>query len=817
MRTGDRPILPAAVQSHEQARQLAARIVHESGVGRDALSPGSAKFLAHQMLADHVIETQRQEVERLYGEVAKLQQALNSTQHATPPAAAKNRLSFRSPLSGQSFHDETPTKTPPRTHSPRSTIPSPPGPADYDPHGAPPAYTESMVRPDSGLYYSNKPMPEPTANTLPRGSRIFPDNFGAELPFSGAGVSVGQPGVTPIRSSMRQSIGGTSHANYARQSAAEEDLLRQLADVLHQAPGELKGEHLSTAGACSPAFIHVPNFAKLALDTINHHEAQDRSVPTNLPGLQKSQHLSPSARTRASGILHSLGFPGYGPSAGFEAPPSTTGAAPRPGYPHLTQGDSRTSTAPSPFAGKTVPDSAWGAVGGDVLAVVRELRDKQREAEAEKAELQRRLAIAAGGGADDGAVFETPVEPLANFMDGRFTRLAIPPPTPPEGQFDERPVQKNSHVFGARQRSQPRVEEDFGERRHGSSTGYSVVQGSMANPGCTLLTADALPEGWKMYRTAEGRPYYYNTVTAKSHWKRPTAPAGKPLMINININVDKRKKRAAPEAFHQTLPQPLSSRPDGFSSFARHSLPVETIVQDTPYPGRYSQPFETDRPAVEAYSSHDVPTTAPHNSVSLHHSAGTSRKSQQHAMPTQAPLLSAPEAPDDGFPIHPNSAGDVSNAGTRYSQRSSRQSVPLSTKHRGEGDAGEELGRDRNHASSNPGALAESHQPPPHDSHPAEAEPSGAGLRVDDRTGSPVIAPQSNSTTVVGEGRGAHPASHSQLFHDSAPSALVHSRSTGSSQQQRCIACGTTLAFGATYCHNCGWRAVAPDAHTRSA
>eukprot|EP00755_Sulcionema_specki_P023660 Sspe_Gene.79428::Locus_49817_Transcript_2_3_Confidence_0.300_Length_840::g.79428::m.79428 len=58
----------------DSARQLARAIIQSNGARweTERCSPDTAAFLAHQMLADHVIETQRQEVARLQSEVSCL-------------------------------------------------------------------------------------------------------------------------------------------------------------------------------------------------------------------------------------------------------------------------------------------------------------------------------------------------------------------------------------------------------------------------------------------------------------------------------------------------------------------------------------------------------------------------------------------------------------------------------------------------------------------------------------------------------------------------------------------------------------------------
>lgn len=42
---------------------------------------------------------------------------------------------------------------------------------------------------------------------------------------------------------------------------------------------------------------------------------------------------------------------------------------------------------------------------------------------------------------------------------------------------------------------------------------------------------DALPDGWKQYRTPDGIPYYYNENTKQSSWSKPAIPKAKVLLL----------------------------------------------------------------------------------------------------------------------------------------------------------------------------------------------------------------------------------------------------------------------------------------------
>ena len=529
------PLTPIAVETQEQAAALAAQIIRESGLSQDMVSPGSARFIAHQILADHVIEAQKQELDRVTGEMLRLQALHGDGRQAAPPALAAPRSLPQS----QPSRPESVCAA--EKHNARASLASNFVSQEVGLFADPPDHTESMARPDSALV--GKGLTQ------------------AELVNQLVAVLRGEPATGLSRKSSTASALPATDA--------------------HRIHNELD----SLTKDSRPTSMHVPNFTHLASQTVLSVEGKGGVIPSELPNMKGIHNLpSPERRRRSANAPRNV---------------------------HEDLESTSTTLPPPPFAHKDPMEETvdWENVGQEVLGVLRDLHARQVEAEEEKVQLEEQLHVAmASPRRVEDDVFDSPVAPLDVGAIPYAVPQALPhlpqslphvsPASQPASQpYEEPPLPTSKATTPAVSRKSsaipspshyPQKEDPY---RAASSTAQSAIQGSLANPDYLVSPKAAsaaapedngdLPEGWKEYFAGE-KPYYYNTATGKSHWKRPTAAAGKPLMINININVDKRKKRGDTSEDQAATPVGVAV---GYSTPQAHNVPhVETIVhtQSTP-------------------------------------------------------------------------------------------------------------------------------------------------------------------------------------------------------------------------------------------
>ena len=896
-------MVPVIVETKEQAQVLAAQIIKDSGLSSELVSPGSARFMAHQILADHVIDTQKQELERLNTEIERLQHAVGGRGHqpaqetlAAPPAAAVP--GSRSAGEGSCI-DLT------------ALAPAVVTTAE------PPIHTDSMARPDSALVGSA---------AAAGGAGLTKDDLVRHLVsvLHGGDAAAAAPQLSQSQAQMSRHNSAALFAGQQHPNATANDnkrLSKELDELTHD----------------GPVSMHVPNFTRLAAQTVGSVEAVGGVVPEALPQMRGVQRLVESpARNRGGGGGGAVVGIGTEAPAGSEADLDSTS----------------TTLPPAPFShhdplrGREVD---WSTVGQDVLTLLRELHVRQIDAEREKALLEEQLTtILASPRAVTDDVFESPVVPLDTLADDpqafSAPATAAPPPAlgapaPPSDASAPRSVRGSrpasevdaaaatapaaapaaaaapaskhatpvaSHTSAplpvppATPLNPQQQQHQHDHRRMSSSTAQSAVQGSFTNPSFVLPTSppppparsvsgeqaaqSELPEGWRQYATSEGRPYYFNTATGKSHWRRPTAAAGKPLMINININVDKRKKRASAASLAggavqeqiesataaasavDATPRASPSHAGVDAASAAH---VETIVhtQDTAAatPAPHASAASIPPPSMLADQAAAPTSAVPSQRASLAAPASRAQSQSQAPHPTSVP-------PSARASVAASAAAAAATPGADQSAH-----APLSASHPlSAAAAAMDSFRGEDAPAAAAATAAASNRTPSQASHPqhpfqglqpqqlGSGTPGFLSYTVDDRTGSPLIVPPVNAvTTVVVEGgvgtasvsalilsllgRGLTPvSSHTQQEPTRTPRAASTSPralpdatgplAAGSTYvphltpllntpthitlTQCCVACGTGLNHGATYCHNCGYatlgKPLLPPSRTRA-
>eukprot|EP01062_Namystynia_karyoxenos_P068167 TRINITY_DN6248_c0_g1_i2.p1 TRINITY_DN6248_c0_g1~~TRINITY_DN6248_c0_g1_i2.p1 ORF type:complete len:584 (+),score=123.97 TRINITY_DN6248_c0_g1_i2:63-1754(+) len=113
-----------------------------------------------------------------------------------------------------------------------------------------------------------------------------------------------------------------------------------------------------------------------------------------------------------------------------------------------------------------------------------------------------------------------------------------------------------------------------------------------------LAAPAALPDGWREYYTAKGRPYYSNRATGRTQWARPTA-AEQPLTININVTVDKRK--GFPPAVSSSVARAAHSTPAG----ARDSPLLPLLTAQNSAAGSQHAPTTAAQPSPPLLTAHN--------------------------------------------------------------------------------------------------------------------------------------------------------------------------------------------------------------------
>eukprot|EP01064_Diplonema_japonicum_P002192 TRINITY_DN113_c2_g1_i3.p1 TRINITY_DN113_c2_g1~~TRINITY_DN113_c2_g1_i3.p1 ORF type:complete len:769 (+),score=221.81 TRINITY_DN113_c2_g1_i3:40-2346(+) len=684
---------PVAIETQEQAAQLAAKIVHESGLSKDMVSPGSAKFLAHQILADHVIESQKQEMEKQKGEVDRLTALLAQRSGQLKPARS--------------------------SWSPRNSVPSPivpPNPNAADP----PDFTDSMARPDSALLgkraaSAEKPMTE--------------DELVHKLVALLKGGSQGGLG---SRKSSRASV-RRSEGDAKRMTTEIESLTGQRTTALN-VPNftELATNTIiSTEGKGGdvplfPATRQLPPlFTPTTMPTPNHEATElpvqhDSSCTTLPPPPFQNMHVIPEDIDWATVSrdvldvvheLHQKAIEAEEQKTEMESKLNTVLASPRRYDDEvfespveqlgLRQGTQQyiplavaPPTPPLMPQGIGKPASVAGSHASSIFNAQQRLNQKNTISESpapiEVQEYNWNMGNY-GGASKQNSQAPTPVRSIPSpphpasqeasiagtpFLNPTPRHSAPPAPTPhqsaPHVTPHSIPANPVSHIE---------------ERRMSSATVQSVVQGTMAMPGGIPIPetknevaeapVDSLPEGWKEYKTSEGRPYYYNTASGKSHWKRPTAAAGKPLMINININVDKRKKKGNSMGRDSSMaPTDVAARIEAVEATPAQEeevpMHVETIVQESPavveqvpeavpLPSMYSMQEQQDeiqqQQSVQQIQSqpsqaYAVPQSQP--SAQFHHSVHSSTAPQQPlaAEPAEQPVQEEPSPHTPSARVH---------------------------------------------------------------------------------------------------------------------------------------------------------------------
>eukprot|EP01060_Flectonema_neradi_P029468 TRINITY_DN4083_c3_g1_i1.p1 TRINITY_DN4083_c3_g1~~TRINITY_DN4083_c3_g1_i1.p1 ORF type:complete len:781 (+),score=160.34 TRINITY_DN4083_c3_g1_i1:31-2373(+) len=550
------------VETQEQAAQLAAQILQKSGVSQEMISPGNAKFLAHQILADHVIESHRLEVGRLQQELTRVNGELKTVQRASLSPSEKRKN--WSPI---------PSPPPPPPPPPMNTL------SHYDVVAAPPC-TESMARPDSVLPNANQP---------------------------NQSMQHTQPPLQPIQSQPSQGGGKV---------LSESELVNHIIAVLRgqqqQQPSlSRKSSRSSRGGMAQPTPNTQPltapiNFTDLAAATVRSAEGKGVDAwdlpHCKLPPIQQPTDLQAL-------VLQSL-------AAGQSNPQDVT---------NRTSTSTTIPPPPFSSTHHIGDDVDWPALSSDIMRIVRELSLRQQDMMIQNEEMEMMLRTNIRGVDDDvfetpvdqlqGGLLQAaepalPAAPAVQMPPQRFQSAqsdgprqapSIPSSTSNKGagcyintidvesqavDMDQQDWTLGNYGVSASSgglRTTPINSDPYlAERRASGSTACSVVQGNLADPNGFPLPANPvskgsskasqpqprqpssttaavvdptnqLPEGWKCYHTPEGRPYYFNTATGKSHWKKPLASAGKPLLINININVDK-KKGATPAASREPTP-----------------------------------------------------------------------------------------------------------------------------------------------------------------------------------------------------------------------------------------------------------------------
>eukprot|EP01063_Lacrimia_lanifica_P025136 TRINITY_DN3290_c0_g1_i1.p1 TRINITY_DN3290_c0_g1~~TRINITY_DN3290_c0_g1_i1.p1 ORF type:complete len:670 (+),score=80.35 TRINITY_DN3290_c0_g1_i1:65-2074(+) len=657
------------VHSQEQAAALAAKILKESGMERDIANPASAKLLAHQVLAGHVIESQKAEVERLRAEVARLEGVLQTKNGAlgTPGAVNPPSQAIASP----SFAPSSAGSAAGTVHSPAQA-----------------AYHSRAVR----AMHSHSVISPP----------------GAAVVDEGPGAS-------------------------AQVSAAPWDE--------------------TTAPHSTPCAVM----------------AQPAST------VQLQQAVFSGAAPRDSDAEFNMTMTTAPPP--FETP---------------------SSNAPSNDS-----DLDWNNVTKDVMAVLHNLTKQREAAEYERGVLQERLLQCAQsprmveeavfdsplrnpGATHDGSVFALeaapppviaapplPVDAATTILDATQASTTSPTPQAPDLEPSASQARTASRVSSARRAGgvpstaqqlaaehQSPTQELCVDRRS-SASHHSGVVGTFASPDGVAQPPrsedGALPHGWREFKTQAGRAYYYNTVTQKSHWRRPTQPAGKPLTINININVDK-KKGVGPAPGASQLGEEAQAH-------------IETIVRSQ------DGPQDTAGESLGGPRASEAPVPPPMMGV-----AGS--VSSVHGDQALFPSGSTMDASVARVASEATSPACLTDAAPAASHVSSQRLAPqLSVSREPTQQSSVAQLAARSSAGDARGVVA------------AEHLHSG-----DPRSGSPAIYPPVNSkTTVVVE---------------ELDSGLprIHVKSDA---PVRCVACGTTLNHGASYCHNCGWRAMPPDVLSR--
>ena len=548
-----------AVETQEQAAHLAAQILQKSGISQEMISPGNAKFLAHQILADHVIESQRIEVGRLQQELTRVNGELKSVNRASISPSEKRK-------------NWSPIPSPPPPPPPMNTL------SHYDVVAAP-MCTESMARPDSVL--PNQAIHLTQSQPSQSGKKVLSES---ELVNHIIAVLRGQQQQQPSlsRKSSRSSRG--------------------------------IGQSLAVTPSAQPLGVPI-HFAELAAATVRSAEgkgidAWDIPLSKQLPPIQQPTDLHAL-------VLQSIAAQSNGHDVTNRTSTSTTIPPPPFSSSHPIGDDVDWPTLSSDIM-RIVKDLSIRqqevlqhnedlelmlrnnvrSVDDDVFETpVEQLQGgllQAAESGLPAAPVQQQ--VSAGGPPPQrfqSAQSDGPKQTPSNGSDTKGCYINTIDVESQAIDLDQQDWNLGNYGVSASSGGAPRTtplnsDPYLAERRvSGVSTNYSIVQGNLADPNGfpppispvnktpSLPSAksphqqphrqpsnavidpnnnlDKLPEGWKCYHTPEGRPYFYNIATSKSHWKRPQASAGKPLLINININVDK-KKGGTPAASREATP-----------------------------------------------------------------------------------------------------------------------------------------------------------------------------------------------------------------------------------------------------------------------